>query len=96
MKPPSAVPTTIATKVLISSSAFARERSLSGSISGMIPYLAGLKMVECSAIRNRTKSINSMRVEKNATSPSPITKISNTFTAISTLRLLMTSAKWPE
>ena len=41
-------------------------------------------------------SINSTRVEKNTASPSSITAISNTFTAISTVRLLTASARWPE
>jgi hypothetical protein len=90
------VPSTIATNVLISSKPFARDRSLSGSISGTMAYLAGLKMVECKAIKNSTTSISSMRAEKNAASPSAMTKISNTFTEIKTLRLLMTSAKCPE
>ena len=90
------VPSTIATNVLISSNPFARDRSLSGSISGTMPYLAGLKTVECRAIKNSTTSINSMRVEKNAARPSTMTKISNTFTEIKTLRLLTTSARCPE
>ena len=90
------VPSTIATNVLISSSPLARDRSLSGSISGTMPYFAGLKMVEWRAIKNKTNSISSMRVEKNAASPSVMTKISNTFTEIKTLRLETTSAKWPE
>ena len=90
------VPSTMATKVLISSKALARERSASGSISGRMPYLAGLKMVECSAIKNRTSSINSMRVEKKAASPSPITNTSKTLTPIRTLRLLTASARCPE
>ena len=50
--PPAATPTTIATNVLISRMPFARDRSRSGSISGRIPYFAGLKNVACSA--NRT------------------------------------------
>ena len=37
-----------------------------------------------------------MRVEKNAARPSGITAISNTFTAIRTVRLLTTSARCPE
>ena len=37
-----------------------------------------------------------MRVEKNAASPAVITQISKTFTAISTVRLLTASARWPE
>ena len=86
----------IATNVLISSSALARDRSLSGSISGTMPYFAGLNIVECSAIRNSTTSISSMRVEKKAASPSVITPISNTFTETITDRLLNRSAKWPE
>ncbi len=45
-KEPMEVPSTIATNVLISSSALARDRSSSGSISGTIPYLAGLNSVE--------------------------------------------------
>ena len=45
---------TIATNVLISSTPFARDRSRSGSISGRMPYFAGLKNVACSAIRNST------------------------------------------
>ena len=54
MKLPIAVPATIATNVLISSTPFARERSRSGSISGRMPYFAGLKNVAWSAIRNST------------------------------------------
>ena len=40
-------PSTIATNVLISSTPFARDRSRSGSISGRMPYFAGLKNVAC-------------------------------------------------
>ena len=92
-KDPIDVPSTIATKVLISSSALARDRSRSGNISGTMPYLAGLKIVECSAIRKSTTNISSMRVEKNAARPNAMTKISKTFTPISTLRLLTASAR---
>ena len=66
---PMDVPTTIATKVLISSRALARERSISGSISGTMPYFAGLKTVECSAMRKSTKSIHGTLVVKNAARP---------------------------
>ena len=34
-----------------------------------MPYFAGLKTVECSAIRNSTTSINSTLCEKNAAMP---------------------------
>ena len=74
------MPITIATNVLISSSALARDSSLSGSISGTMPYFAGLKKVECSAIRNSTTSISSMRVEKNAASAEQHHEISKTLT----------------
>ena len=93
---PIEVPSTIATNVLISSNPLARDRSLSGSNSGTMPYFAGLKTVECRAIRKRTANISSIRVVKNAASPSPITAISKTFTEISTLRLLKRSAMCPE
>ena len=42
-----AVPSTMATSVVISSRALARERSRSETISGTMPYLAGLNTVEC-------------------------------------------------
>ena len=45
---------TIATNVLISSRPLARDSSRSGSISGRMPYFAGLKNVACIAIRNST------------------------------------------
>ncbi len=93
---PIEVPSTIATKVVISSSALARERSLSGSISGTMPYFAGLKMVECRARRNSTRSMSSMRVEKKTATASIITKTSNTLMEIKIVRLLMVSARWPE
>ena len=54
MKPPIAVPATMATKVDISRMPLARDRSRSGSISGRMPYFAGLKNVACSAIRKST------------------------------------------
>src|SRR5262249_12711193 len=66
------------------------------SISGTMPYFAGLKMVECSAIRNSTPSISSMRVEKNAARASSITKISKTLTDMRMVRLLTASARRPE
>src|SRR6266481_5670919 len=95
-KEPIEVPSTIATNVLISSSALARDSSLSGSISGTMPYFAGLNMVECRAMRNSTTSMNSIRVEKNTAKASPITQTSNTLTEIRTVRLLILSARWPE
>ena len=82
--------------VLISSKALARERSRSATISGTIPYLAGLNTVECSAIRNSTTSISSIRVEQNAAIPSAMIRISNPLTEISTVRLLSVSASRPE
>ncbi len=39
------VPSTMATRVVISSSALARERSRSETSSGTMEYFAGLKMV---------------------------------------------------
>src|ERR1700676_2699235 len=93
---PIEVPSTIATKVLISSSALARDRSLSSSISGTMPYFAGLNMVECRAMRKSTTSMSSRRVEKNTAMASAMTQTSNTLTAIRTVRLLMLSARWPE
>ena len=95
-KVPLTMPSTIATKVLISSSALPRERSRSGSISGTMPYLAGLKIVECSPIRNTTSTIPSNRPERNAASPTPMTKISKILTQIRTRRLLTRSDKCPE
>ena len=93
--PPMAVPAMIATSVLISIRPLARERSRAGSISGTMPYFAGLKKVDRSAIRNTTPSINSMRPEKKARNPSSITRISNAFVTISTRRLLKASAACP-
>src|SRR5579872_6623849 len=89
-------PRIIATNVLISSSPLARDNSLSGTISGTIPYFAGLKTVECTAIRNRTVIINGMLVDRNDARPRSITKISKTLTEIRTVRLLISSARWPE
>ncbi len=92
---PIEVPRMIARKVLISSSPFARERSLSGSISGRIPYLAGLKNVAWSAIRNRMQSIHPIRPERNAKNARTIAAISKALVTIRTLRLLQASAIWP-
>src|SRR4030065_2530765 len=64
--PQIAVPIIMARNVLISKRPLALERSLSGSISGIIPYLAGLTKVECMAIRKRTTSIKSLRPDDNA------------------------------
>ena len=66
---PMDVPTTMATKVVISSSALPRERSRPGSISGTMPYLAGLNTAECRAIRKSTNSIHSMLVVKKWRDP---------------------------
>ncbi len=93
---PAEVPITIAANVTISSKAFARERSCSGTISGTRPYFAGLKTVARKAIRNNTRSIHSIRGEKNAAMPNPSTRTSNAFTPIKIRRLLTASARWPE
>ncbi len=58
---PTDVPSIMAMKVVISRRPLALERSLSGSISGTMPYLAGLKKVDWSAIMNRVTSRGSMR-----------------------------------
>ena len=92
---PSEVPRRMARKVLISNSPLARERSLSGSNSGRMPYLAGLKKVACRAIKNRTPSINSIRPDRNAKNPSPIAPISKALVTTRTVRLLQASAACP-
>ena len=55
---PSDVPKMIAMKVLISRSPLPRDKSFSGSISGRMPYLAGLKNAACSPIRNTAPSMS--------------------------------------
>ena len=57
---PTDVPKMIAMKVLISNRPLPRERSLSGSISGKMPYLAGLKKAECKPIRKTAASMGRM------------------------------------
>ena len=94
-RPPPAIPSTIETKVLISSKALPRDRSRSGSISGTIPYFAGLNTVACRPIRKTTSSIPPVQPVASAARPNSITAISNTFTPIRTLRLLTRSARWP-
>jgi len=44
-----------------------------------MPYFAGLKIVECTAMRNSTMSINSTRVEKNTASPSSISDLEDLY-----------------
>jgi hypothetical protein len=85
----------IARNVVIESSPLPRERSRSGSISGMMPYLAGLKNVDCSAIRNNTASIAGKLCQTKATTARLIATISRAEVAISTVRLLQTSARCP-
>ena len=94
--PPPAMPRTMATKVLISSSALPRERSRSSSISGTMPYLAGLKMAACSPIRKTTSSMPSVQPAISVVSPKSMMAISKSLTPISTRRLLTRSARWPE
>ena len=48
----------IAMKVLISKSPLPRDNSFSGSISGKMPYLAGLKNAECSPIKNTAPNMS--------------------------------------
>ena len=77
----------MATSVVISSSALARERSRSETSSGTMEYFAGLKTVECTAIRNSTTNIQATLWEKKTTMPSAITAISKILTAIRTRAL---------
>ena len=93
--PPPAMPSTIATKVLISSSALPRERSRSEIISGTMPYFAGLKIVACSPIRKTTASMPSVQPRSRVARPNSMMAISKIFTPIRTLRLLTRSARWP-
>ena len=86
--PPTAVPSTMATNVLISSRPFARDRSRSGSISGRIPYFAGLKNVACSAIRNGTAYVSCRCPARNAKQPRPVATISSDLLTTSAVRLL--------
>ena len=60
----------MATKVDNSSSPLARDNCASLTISGRMPYFAGLKKLACTASRNRTSSKGSMRWESSATMPS--------------------------
>ena len=94
--PPPAMPSTMATKVLISSSALPRERSRSPSISGTMPYLAGLKMAACNPIRKTTSSMPSVQLPISVASPKSMMAISKSLTPTSTRRLLTRSARWPE
>ena len=55
--PPTEVPRMIAIKVLISSRPLPRDNSFSGSISGKMPYLAGLKKVAWSPMRKTPASM---------------------------------------
>ena len=88
MTAPQPTPTTMATNVLISSTPFARESSRSGSASGRMPYLAGLKKVACSAIRNSTAYVSSRCPIRNAYSPRLAATISSDLVTTSTVRLL--------
>src|SRR5215472_14288538 len=63
--------------VLISSRALPRERSRSGSISGTIPYFAGLNTAACSPIRNTTPSMPSVHPARSVASPNSMIAISN-------------------
>ena len=92
---PTEVPRMIATNVVISSRPFARERPRSEISSGTIPYFAGLKNVDCSAIRNSTASSPAMPPWPNATTASPIETISRDLVTTRTLRLLNRSASCP-
>ena len=57
---PSEVPRMIAMKVLISNKPLPRDRSLSGSISGKMPYFAGLKKAACRPIKKTAPSMGRM------------------------------------
>ena len=85
---PAADPRTIAANVLISSSPLARESARSGTISGTMPYLAGLKNADWVAIRKRTTSIHSSRPFMKATMPTAIATTSKTVVTTRTVRLL--------
>ena len=58
-------------------------------------YLAGLKTVECTAIRKSTTNIQGTLDERKVRMPTAMMRISNALTATSTLRLLNASARWP-
>ena len=63
---PTLVPSTMAAKVESSSSPLARVNCASLSISGRMPYFAGLKKLACIASRNRTtSSISMLRMVKS-------------------------------
>ncbi len=73
----------------------ARESARSGTISGTMPYLAGLKNADCVAIRNSRTSIHSSRPFMKATIPTAIAATSSTVVTTRTVRLLCVSASWP-
>ena len=72
MAPPTEVPKMIAMNVLISKSPLPRESSFSGSISGRMPYLAGLKKAAWSPIKNTIPSMDSICPVKNAPRDHPL------------------------
>ena len=73
----------------------ARESSLSGSISGTMPYLAGLKKVEWTAMRKRVASMSSILPDQKAKKPTVTASISKAFVMMRTVLLLKTSETYP-
>ena len=86
--PPTEVPRMIAMKVLISKSPLPRDRSFSGSISGKMPYFAGLKKAAWSPMRKTTASIDSIWPVTKAPRAKSMMKISKIFTVTRMVRLL--------
>ena len=92
---PMVAPRMMARNVLISMTPLTRDRAVDGTISGRMPYFAGLKSADCSDMRNSTVSMSGMFSVQNARQPSAMAPISRSLVAMSTRRLLCTSAKWP-
>ncbi len=92
---PIVVPKMMAKNVVISITPLTRDSAVIGTISGMMPYFAGLKSADCSDIRNSTVSMSTMLPVHNARHPKAMAPISKNLVPMRTWRLLCTSARCP-
>ena len=90
------VPSRIARKVPISSSALPPTSSSVSSTCGSSPYLAGEKKVECAPIRNSAASSSTMSCSAKPRPASTMMPTSQTLTIRITTALSNRSASWPD